>query len=101
MTGSSRAARLLLGALAILTAAVAASPSRDAQPVPGGVAVYRTMMPECGPSSFAVAFGRDLGFSFDPGRGGDRKQVTVRNLRDRCGALKKRCRFREVLANRV
>ncbi len=35
-----------------------------------GVAVYRTMMPECGPSSFAVALGPQLGFSFDPGRGG-------------------------------
>ncbi|MBI4626465.1 MAG: hypothetical protein HY736_25005 [Verrucomicrobia bacterium] len=35
-----------------------------------GVAVYRTMMPECGPSSFAVALGPSLGLSYDPGRGG-------------------------------
>ena len=28
------------------------------------------MMPDCGPSSFAVALGPNLGFSYDPGRGG-------------------------------
>jgi hypothetical protein len=70
ITCSCRAGWLLPGALALLPAALAAPPSQDARPVPGGVAVYRTMMPECGPSSFAVAFGPDLGCSFDPGRGG-------------------------------
>lgn len=35
-----------------------------------GVLVYRTMLPDCGPSSFAVALGPQLGFSYDPGRGG-------------------------------
>lgn len=28
------------------------------------------MLPDCGPSSFAVALGPNLGFSYDPGRGG-------------------------------
>jgi hypothetical protein len=45
-------------------------PCAAASPLPGEVLVFRTMMPECGPSSFAVALGPDLGFSFDPGRGG-------------------------------
>ena len=34
------------------------------------VVVHRTMMPECGPSSFAIGLGPNLGLSFDPGRGG-------------------------------
>jgi len=34
------------------------------------VFVHRTMLPDCGPSSFAVALGPNLGFSYDPGRGG-------------------------------
>lgn len=34
------------------------------------VLVQRTMLPECGPSSFAVALPGGLGFSYDPGRGG-------------------------------
>jgi hypothetical protein len=52
----------------LLTALLAAS-SHAASP-PAEVLVYRTMMPDCGPSSFAVALTPDLGFSFDPGRGG-------------------------------
>lgn len=39
-------------------------------PPAGNVQVHRTMMPECGPSSFAVALTPNLGFSYDPGRGG-------------------------------
>jgi len=34
------------------------------------VVVYRTFMPEAGPSSFAVGLGANLGFCYDPGRGG-------------------------------
>lgn len=55
---------LLLGAV---IAATAVPGTWGGEP---GVAVYRTMLPECGPSSFAVALGPGLGFSFDPGRGG-------------------------------
>jgi acetyl esterase len=35
-----------------------------------GVTVHRTMMPDSGPSSFAVGFAPGLGLSYDPGRGG-------------------------------
>jgi hypothetical protein len=35
-----------------------------------GLRVYRTMMPDSGPSSFAVGLGADFGLSYDPGRGG-------------------------------
>jgi len=48
-----------------LAATVSAAP-----PPPGTVLVHRTMLPDCGPSSFAVALGPNLGFSYDPGRGG-------------------------------
>lgn len=37
---------------------------------PEGVIVQRTMMPDSGPSSFAVTLGDKLGFCYDPGRGG-------------------------------
>jgi hypothetical protein len=40
-----------------------------ALPVSGVIAV-RTMMPEAGPSSFAVGLGKEFGFCYDPGRGG-------------------------------
>lgn len=43
---------------------------RAAPAAPDSVLVYRTMLPDCGPSSFAVALGPQLGFSYDPGRGG-------------------------------
>ncbi len=59
---------LVVCAVLLSTALLAAlSP---AAPQAAEVLVYRTMMPECGPSSFAVALTPDLGFSFDPGRGG-------------------------------
>jgi len=48
-----------------LAATVSAAP-----PPPGTVLVHRTMLPDCGPSSFAVALAPNLGFSYDPGRGG-------------------------------
>lgn len=57
--------RLAVLCAAIATLAAPASPGADSS-----VAVYRTMLPDCGPSSFAVTLGPDLGFSFDPGRGG-------------------------------
>jgi hypothetical protein len=60
--------RALLATL--LWPAMAASAGVTPPAVEPIVAVYRTMMPECGPSSFAIALAPDLGFSFDPGRGG-------------------------------
>jgi hypothetical protein len=56
------AATLIAAALA-LGAGAAPHPARN-------VLVYRTMLPDCGPSSFAVALGPNLGFTYDPGRGG-------------------------------
>jgi hypothetical protein len=56
----SRGSLLLAGCL--LAGAAPAAPE--------GVRVHRTMLPDCGPSSFAVALGPQLGFSYDPGRGG-------------------------------
>ena len=47
-----------------------ARPLPAAPPPAGSVLVHRTMLPDCGPSSFAVALGPNLGFSYDPGRGG-------------------------------
>jgi hypothetical protein len=61
--------RRLAGSAAFLSVALLAAPSHGA-PATADVLVYRTMMPDCGPSSFAVALTPDLGFSFDPGRGG-------------------------------
>lgn len=52
---------LVAGLLAFAPAAAASA---------GSVLVHRTMLPDCGPSSFAVALGANLGFSYDPGRGG-------------------------------
>jgi hypothetical protein len=57
-------------ALAVLGLALAPVPATQAQSAGSGVAVHRTMLPDCGPSSFAVALGPNLGFSYDPGRGG-------------------------------
>lgn len=54
-----------LFATGALTGALPAAP-----PPAGTVHVHRTMLPDCGPSSFAVALGPNLGFSYDPGRGG-------------------------------
>jgi hypothetical protein len=42
----------------------------DLRQASSGVVVYRTMMPDSGPSSFAVGLAPDLGLSYDPGRGG-------------------------------
>lgn len=56
------AALLLTGGLLTVIHAV---------PLPAAdVLVHRTMLPDCGPSSFAVALGPNLGFAYDPGRGG-------------------------------
>jgi hypothetical protein len=41
-----------------------------AHPPASGVVVHRTMMPESGPSSFAVGFASGIGLSYDAGRGG-------------------------------
>ena len=54
-----------LFATGALTAGLPAAP-----PPADTVLVHRTMMPDCGPSAFAVALGPKLGFSYDPGRGG-------------------------------
>src|SRR5688572_2556404 len=62
--------RDLVRALAIAVCIAMPSTGAAAAAVEPDVAVYRTMMPDCGPSSFAVALRSDLGFSFDPGRGG-------------------------------
>ena len=62
--GRRLARRALLMSVALLAARSGGAPAA------AEVLVYRTMMPECGPSSFAVALTPDLGFSFDPGRGG-------------------------------
>ncbi|MBL9213319.1 MAG: hypothetical protein JNL92_22845 [Opitutaceae bacterium] len=56
-------------ALLLLAGGVSAD-LRAAPAAADGVLVYRTMLPDCGPSSFAVALGPNLGFSYDPGRGG-------------------------------
>src|SRR5688500_12089037 len=61
---------IVLAALAAVCTALPVSRVEAAPAPEPTVAVYRTMMPECGPSSFAVALRPDLGFSFDPGRGG-------------------------------
>jgi hypothetical protein len=66
--GASLHVSLLAAALMLVSAGV--SPADAAAPASAEVLVYRTMMPESGPSSFAVAIGSNLGFSFDPGRGG-------------------------------
>lgn len=58
-------ARLLVALLLALARPLPAAP-----PSTGSVLVHRTMLPDCGPSSFAVALGPNLGFSYDPGRGG-------------------------------
>ena len=59
-----RALRLVAPLLAF------AGPLPAVPPPAGTVLVHRTMLPDCGPSSFAVALGPNLGFSYDPGRGG-------------------------------
>jgi len=56
--------------LPLLILAVGLVAGASAAPAPEGIVVHRTMLPDCGPSSFAVALGPDLGFSYDPGRGG-------------------------------
>lgn len=57
--------------LLLATGLLALAPATHAAPPPAGtVIVHRTMLPDCGPSSFAVALGPNLGFSYDPGRGG-------------------------------
>lgn len=61
--------RRFIAIVAFLSMVFLMAPCRGAVPTTD-VLVYRTMMPDCGPSSFAVALTRDLGFSFDPGRGG-------------------------------
>jgi hypothetical protein len=70
LAGSTRARHRLGAALLLLFIGSGAIAGPAVPPHDPGVAVYRTMMSECGPSSFAVALGGDLGFSFDPGRGG-------------------------------
>lgn len=54
----------------ILLGAILLPGGRAGPPGTGAVIVHRTMLPDCGPSSFAVALGPDLGFTYDPGRGG-------------------------------
>lgn len=62
-------ARQIVAVVLLTTGALTAA--LPATPTPAGtVLVHRTMLPDCGPSSFAVALGPNLGFSYDPGRGG-------------------------------
>ena len=55
---------------AVVLAAGLAATAWSADSAAGSVLVHRTMMPDSGPSSFAVALTPSLGFSYDPGRGG-------------------------------
>ena len=59
---------LLLSALAPARGAGAADQAPG--PLDSAVIVVRTMMPEAGPSSFAVGLAGNIGFCYDPGRGG-------------------------------
>lgn len=65
------ACHALGGVLLLVAGLLAPSPAGLAAAAPpGAVLVHRTMLPDCGPSSFAVALGPQLGFAYDPGRGG-------------------------------